>query len=1817
MATGSVRPVRNLKSGRYRIRHESSEDVVVKLDLSKDPGENVREILRNVITQHGVASSKKTAYLNSFVKLIKSVGYDGSLGLPMSEIMPCLEVGLLNETKQIRTACLRVIRYLLPYEETLEVFLLLRFDYLVARCLDVSLDNEIERIHAIKLIRQIIKTAPMKFPKSLVFALVAIGNDGASERDRMVRVSLETICELAFRNVDLVSQCGGLQTLIWNILDCHQYPRLNEALTATIIYLLNHPKTRIYIKPQVDIERLLAPFTDSHFRYNWEDGRNEGSSIFIASKMAVITVMRSWPGLIRLCHPEGSGMQSLIGILYLPYVEIRKYVLEVISDLFRLPLPTWTDDFVTAFSSIDPSEMKDVWKLTEGFVAEEGRAILPHISHTRPNLIENHLALLLSAWLHAGLCEALVEVVITSEGALFNRAILLLGELLYMANNVLPPDCMHYSDCLPSLIAIASSTDLPREKRYQAYQAVMCLTRFHKMMKRGRVPCTLFLDQLLQHAGKMSEVTSKHWHLRREKLSEYYFKKVSTEEATNQAIKDSLVNTTITVAEWEWPAIAALLKSPDEKLKKLDDQNHQKFVKRLVSFYKPENELFSKMDIGDPNKRQMCIVASYLIDFLIASASDEAVKLITEWLTDIAENLKEVTKLNVPVDENAMFGTKKLHEKMSRYYFLFIGRFSATKRGCIYLEKCGIIQSFLELMCQSINLLYVKLVISSLSFTADGSTRPILSKALTGTPDVCRLYATKMLRVLMRAGTPGFSSWGVELLVTQLYDTQPSVAMSALNILDEASDNEESLKNLIKLRPSLLHLGEKGVMLLSRFVSTVQGFRALNDANFISSQLEKWHQSFNAQYVDIVEEMLSEALMTYEKTFSGSCPRRSILKGPKKDVFLPAHLYGQLTMHDEGLELLQKQECIFEYFSCIHNQILHNDADIRTLKTALWAVGHIGLSADGVAWLESENIIPELIRLAEECGVFSVRGTTFFVLGLIACTRKGADILSELGWECRCHTRKDIFPVLDQDGWMHGPMEEALRLSDFRSAAVHGERGRLSSYESMGLSQIQEETQLRTSSGATTATASSSNSSRSSAHSSLLRHSTPHNYHNIPPYTSPPSLVVPSAASRAKNLPNESEDFRRFQSLPTRSKSEKALPRKSAAAEYRPRAMSTDKKIPAPASVSGRKSGSEPLDVDSISCEFVRSDSVNGAESDHRVSRDSIQLIASPVVRLRTSSDGDSALSDHCDSNASQHSEQKEKTEDNNNHHLRHPSQDDQDAPTMSETTTTATSAVTAATQSLEKLSEVEVAGSHSVTSPNLLSPTRTSSEKSCLETPAESEVVSFRIGSSQVGGGGSSSAGFSKQSSSSSEGSNRSKSRGSSFNATDSTSGVGSCESNPRPVATSTAGGTTITSSLTPIPSSSSISTLAPSSNLLTGAEQAKEPVHPSALSRSVFRLSRIPSAKRRSASPAVAGMSNGGQSYTSYRDTVGYAALRAIKRQRTYSSEGDSEGGTHLEAPPSIIRTVSQDSELSVDSNMWLSIRRNVSSASLQDPDAPASPIGNLNRAAFKPLSPCNRFVGISLPVDIKMIFEVVEGEDKRSSSVMASQLRPGGPGFPADLPLSAMVPPLKKETAFAHTKFACLLCCDYRQKILPTTQKKEGESREATADDEGKGEHEGAVHNKLSRSRGGSVNDQSSSATPGSVTSNSSSQETGDKKMSEDSVEGRELINLEVMRLIINLGSSLGLRSYEAGLLSLKQRFPKCFRDVCFYSEVCYLLSTYSYRLLARRFIQELFDELDISELLEGPCRMLGVDWQPNSQMTPIRQDSLDEFQDFSFS
>lgn len=61
--------------------------------------------------------------------------------------------------------------------------------------------------------------------------------------------------------------------------------------------------------------------------------------------------------------------------------------------------------------------------------------------------------------------------------------------------------------------------------------------------------------------------------------------------------------------------------------------------------------------------------------------------------------------------------------------------------------------------------------------------------------------------------------------------------------------------------------------------------------------------------------------------------------------------------------------------------------------------GNIGATEGGLPFLEEEEIIPQIMQIAEESLVLSVRGTCFFVLGLISSTAQGAEILDDYNWE--------------------------------------------------------------------------------------------------------------------------------------------------------------------------------------------------------------------------------------------------------------------------------------------------------------------------------------------------------------------------------------------------------------------------------------------------------------------------------------------------------------------------------------------------------------------------------------------------------------------------------------------------------------------------------------------------------------------------------------------------------------------------------------------------------------------------------------------------
>ncbi|KAJ8305360.1 hypothetical protein KUTeg_015905 [Tegillarca granosa] len=1230
--------------------------------------------------------------------------------------------------------------------------------------------------------------------------------------------------------------------------------------------------------------------------------------------MAIVTIMRSWPGIIRFCRPDGSGLQSLIGILYLPYTEIREGIVEILFDIFRLQTPTDTDDIAIALLSVDPSEMRENWQLTDGFVAEEGRELLPHMAKIRPNLVENHLALLLSAWIGAGLLGALVEVIITSEPNLFIRTTVLLGKLLHLASTLMPHECSQHNYCLPTLVALASSQDASSRQRHRAREAVYYLDRLHTLRKRGLVPCSLFLDQLIQRTSGRKATHTKSFHINKDKLQDTYLVKVHHphEDLITQSIKDSQVLNTKDSINWDWDLIGAILKFTDEKIRKLDDQLHIRYIKRLVYFFKPTNHLFSRLEMTNERSEKIAYIGCQLVDFLIESDQEEASKLITEFLNDIGQCLSEIAMQHI-VPESVLSPSNVINT-CSRYYFLYLGRFSATARGDRYLEKTGIFQYLLDIVGITNQDCYIKVITSSLNYSREGNTRPILAKALCSSTESSRLYCTNLLRVLLRIGVQGFSNWGMELLVGQLYDQSKPVAMAALNVMEESCDVETCLNSLVKLRPSCLHLGEKGVLMLCRFISTTKGFRSLMEANYLNNELQKWYKSFNCKYVLIVEELLNEALTTYEKTYEGSYTRRSSQRRPKKDAFLPVHLYGQLTQHKEGFHLLQSQEYMEEYFQCIRTQVLVTDQDVLMLKTALWAVGHIGSSSWGVNWLDEEKLLPEIVRLAEECGVFSIRGTSFYVLGLIASTREGAEYLTQLGWESCWNTREERWPVIEDKTLLLADIDDTMSESNYSVFSGSKSEFDQRSHQSPGVMStslffIEEEEKL--------------SSKESGCDTDIL---TCDNNNSIK--SSP--ITIPKKSGfigRSKTLPLESTGFRRFKSLPIRPHTFRGFMSLSS---------NEDRYFKEDFNVHKRDKHTDTIHQQSTSLdEKMLTRTEIPVTSKGEISN----VISSiPVIRL-TASD-------------------KEKN--------------------SSGDKSSKSSAITLQEEDEEEEEELGIKFS-----------VEESKKSDSLDSKTPRAVEQFIKRSPNLKEGRSSS----------SDSSRTSKSRADSFNTDSTTSGISSCESGPTTCFSSDV------ISLSPIASSTTIDTVGLSQlqNLDT-----RDFIHPSTVRRKSLNLSRVPSVRKQQGSSAYGILSSSklleGYSaenaivYTTNRDALGYATWRSIRRQRAVSSDVESDLGIDNLFDEENIgfrsRRSSIESKKSVDTyNFRLSgLPRNSSAVSLPDQDSrPSSPYSTTTKTILhcrKPHTGEAEFHGLTLPVDINMLFQVHEGEDKRCQSVSLQQ-------------------------------------------------------------------------------------------------------------------------------------------------------------------------------------------------------------------------------------
>lgn len=109
----------------------------------------------------------------------------------------------------------------------------------------------------------------------------------------------------------------------------------------------------------------------------------------------------------------------------------QKAILDLLYELLWLPQPVWTDEYSVAIAAIDPADYQDAWRLGEGFVAMEGRHILPSLANRVSNISEIHTSLLLYCFLETGLLNALIGVIVSSAAFISVRATILIGKFTF------------------------------------------------------------------------------------------------------------------------------------------------------------------------------------------------------------------------------------------------------------------------------------------------------------------------------------------------------------------------------------------------------------------------------------------------------------------------------------------------------------------------------------------------------------------------------------------------------------------------------------------------------------------------------------------------------------------------------------------------------------------------------------------------------------------------------------------------------------------------------------------------------------------------------------------------------------------------------------------------------------------------------------------------------------------------------------------------------------------------------------------------------------------------------------------------------------------------------------------------------------------------------------------------------------------------------------------------------------------------------------------------------------------------------------------
>ncbi|WVO18166.1 hypothetical protein L204_105869 [Cryptococcus depauperatus] len=934
-----------------------------------------------------------------------------SLGVEVDDIIQGVLPSLGDSsTSKRRAGAYRVLRYIIS-RETWGKMLLVGLEYLLIRTFTRDTKAVHEREQALRLIRAIIvlpstpvsPPSPTKMKSGSIsiqntknveasdgFATVLLRNrvplpDGivramvsAAENpdDAMRTVCMETLVEIGVLDLKCLVRSNAFRTVLLTFKDGPS--ELGPAITGLLLYLINIPSTRELLSPGSDLEIIFAGLTEAYGKIptRLQAKHLENMQMCVNN---ISMIFASWPGLLYMCMDDARAIKSLISSLHVPNAEMRDALLNLFFQVFRIRLPTYMDAFLDG-------KRLTVYQRTQEATTQTLRENIDDTEDIQTlTLVDHYVALLLTICIESGLLEALIAVIEEDNTSLNRKATLLLGEVLQMANRMLPLQFAAQLQSLPRLFAEATDFTNPGDRiaALSALSSIDSLNRNQtKAFKRAAT------DRANASAAQQDSLFRGQRQVQQVKLR---LGLQIEDKQFQQMIVDSGLLLHRDHTKWNYEVIMDLVEGPLLNPKRLDEAiRATKFVRRLFSFFHPYNSRFSVVKRTRPNHKWVKLGCSLLSTMLSTS---EGIRFLTDdkLLKQLLECFNELDQYVRQPTAQPLLAQDRIEGTLTYGYFEMIGTLSKHREGMKLMEKFKFFTCFYHLSEQRSRDDIIRIVIECFDYTLDAHPRIVLSKALTSSYMETRLYATHHLGRLLQEQAD-LLDWGLQLMITQLYDTSMEVCDVAVMYLEEACTDPVCLEKVVQLRPTLEHLGDIGHPLFMRFVSTSVGFQYLNQAQYIERELESWLAERNLLYVIEAETFVAKTIRPWSND--------AVEDYWVYDGLAPSHFLGELTKTDEGCELLKERGIVADFAEIIrlHGMEDQESSVITDLKSALWVLGNVGSTEGGLPFLEDEEIIGDIVEVAEQSPVLTVRGTCFFVIGLISSTRMGAELLEEFGW---------------------------------------------------------------------------------------------------------------------------------------------------------------------------------------------------------------------------------------------------------------------------------------------------------------------------------------------------------------------------------------------------------------------------------------------------------------------------------------------------------------------------------------------------------------------------------------------------------------------------------------------------------------------------------------------------------------------------------------------------------------------------------------------------------------------------------------------------